>query len=154
MLSDGSEHPCETIDVSIAGLALRAYVVADLGERVVAYIDELGRLEGVVARRGNDWFAIDSKITQSRIDRLAQKLAALTGDRDLANPSALESQTRPAELRTEFGQDFVVRIRNQTRFSAEVLADFKLLPGAHVTIDHRLAVVVRDTTDGFLVDFQ
>ncbi len=153
LLSDGREHPCETIDVSVTGLAINAYVVAELGERVVAYIDQLGRLEGVVTRRGNGWFAIDAKISSSRIDRLAQKLAALSGDGDIANSSAPASQTRPAELRTEFGQTFAVRLCDQTRFGVRVLADFKLLPGAHVTIDQRPAVVARDTDQGFVVDF-
>jgi len=154
MLSDGGEHPCETIDVSITGLAINGYVMADLGERVIAYIDELGRLEGVVARRGNGWFALDVKIPQSRIDRLARKIAALSGDGDSSDTSGLALQTRPAELRTEFGQSFAVRLCNQTRFSAQVLAGFELLPGTRVTVDQRSAVVVHDTTDGFLIDFQ
>jgi uncharacterized small protein (DUF1192 family) len=153
MLSDGGEHPCETIDVSVTGLAISAYVVADLKERVVAYIDELGRLEGVVARRGNGWFAIDVKIPQSRIDRLAQKIAALTGDAGASTSGAPELQTRSAELRTEFGQTFPVRLCNPTRFSARVVADFQLLPGTRVTVDQRSAVVAHDTADGFILDF-
>lgn len=153
MLSDGREHPCETIDVSVTGVALSAYVVAELGERVVAYMDELGRIEGVVVRRGNGWFAIEAKIPQGRIDRYAQKLADLSGDGEIYNLGALASQTRPAELRTEFGQSFAVRVCDQNRFSVKVLADFKLLPGARVTVDQRSAVVVRDAVDGFLVAF-
>ena len=104
MLSDGSEHPCETIDVSVTGLAINAYIVGDFKERVVAYIDELGRLEGVVARRGNGWFAIDVKIPQSRIDRLAQKIAALGGDAGASTSGAPELQMRSAELEPSSGR--------------------------------------------------
>lgn len=153
MLADGGEHPCETIDVSVTGLAISAYVVADLKERVVAYIDELGRLEGIVARRGSDWFAIDVKIPQSRIDRLAQKIAALSGDAGASTSRAPELQMRSAELRTEFGQSFAVRLCNATRFSARVQANFELLPGTRVTVDQRPAVVAHDTADGFILDF-
>jgi hypothetical protein len=153
MLSDGGEHPCETIDVSVSGVALRAYLSPDLKERVIAYIDELGRLEGVVTRRGADWFAIEVKIPTSRIERLAQKLAALSGDAKLSDSNALASQTHPAELRTEFGQSFPVQVCNQTRFGARILADFHLLPGARVKLDQRPAVVVRDAAGGFLIDF-
>jgi hypothetical protein len=154
LLADGAEHPCQTIDVSITGLAISAYVVASMGERVIAYIDELGRLEGVVTRRGDGWFAIESKISRSRIDRLAQKLAELSGeDTHLADPSALASQTRRAELRTDFGQIFAVGLAEETRFGAKVVANFALLPGARVTVDRRPAVVMREAAEGFVVEF-
>lgn len=154
MLSDGGEFRCHTIDVSATGIAIQAYVVAKVGERVVAYLDELGRIEGVVVRRGEDWFAIDARTSQSRIDRIAQKIAALSGESSEAFAVApTEAQVRPAALRTTFGQDFVVRIADETPTGAKVLADFKLLPGAHVTIDGRQAVVDLDSPDGFRVVF-
>jgi hypothetical protein len=153
LLSDGGEHPCETIDVSVTGLALRSYVVANPKERVVAYIDELGRLEGVVTRRGADWFAIEVKISAARIERLAHKLAALSGDAKLSEPNTLAAQTHWAELHIEFGQSFRVQVSNQTRFGARIVADFQLLPGVRITLDRRSAIVVRHAPDGFLIDF-
>ena len=36
-------------------------MVGDMGERVVVYVQELGRVEGVVVRRSDDWFAIESE---------------------------------------------------------------------------------------------
>jgi len=153
MLSDGGEHPCETIDVSVTGIAISGYVVADLKERVIVYLDELGRLEGVVVRRGSDWFAIEVKIPAARIDRLAQKLAALSGDRDLTDASAVAPKAHPAELRTEFGQSFPVALADQSRFGARVIADFRLLPGARVHVEGRRAIVAHETTDGFTIEF-
>jgi hypothetical protein len=154
MLSDGGEFPCQTIDVSATGVAVQAYVVANLGERVVAYLDELGRIEGVVVRRGDDWFAIEARTSQSRIDRIAQKIAALSGESSEAFAVASTgARDRPATLRTAFGQDFAVRVSDETKAGAKVLADFKLLPGTHVTIDGLRAVVDHDSPDGFLVVF-
>jgi hypothetical protein len=155
LLPDGSEHPCETIDVSVTGLAVSAYVVADPGERVVLEVDALGCFDGVVTRRGNGWFAIQTKTTPNRIERLARNLAELSGGGDdfsCAGPPA--SPLRSAELRTEFGQSFTVRLVDETRAGARVLADFKLLRGAHVTVDHEPAVVVHETSDGFIVAFR
>jgi hypothetical protein len=36
MLSDGGEFRCQTIDVSVTGIAIQAHVVANLGERSTA----------------------------------------------------------------------------------------------------------------------
>ena len=154
MLSDGSEFRCRTIDVSATGVAIEAYVVAKLGERVVAYLDELGRIEGLVVRRGEDWFAIEARTSQNRIDRIAQKIAALSGESGEAFAvTPIATRIRSATLRTTFGQDFAVRVSDETEAGAKVLADFKLLPGARVTIDGLRAVVDRDSPDGFLVAF-
>ena len=154
MLADGGEFHCQTIDVSATGVAIQAYVVAKLGERVVVYLDELGRVEGVVVRRGGDWFAIAARTSQSRIDRIAQKIAALCGESGEAFAVApIDARIRSATLRTAFGQDFAVGVSGETEVSAKVLADFKLLPGARVTIDGLRAVVERDSPDGFFVEF-
>jgi PilZ domain len=154
LLADGGEHPCETIDISVSGVAIRSYIVAELGERVVVYLDELGRLEGVVTRRGDGWFAIETTISRNRIDRIAQKLAQLSGeDRDFIGAIGAAPQSQTVELKTEFGQSFVVQLAESNRVGARVLADFRLLPGVRVTVDHRPAVVAREATDGFVVEF-
>jgi len=46
MLADHREFPCQVVDMSPGGMAVIAPVVGKLGDRVVAYVDHLGRLEG------------------------------------------------------------------------------------------------------------
>src|SRR3979411_1177858 len=50
MLADRREFPCQVINMSPGGMALIAPVAGKPGERVIAYVDHVGRLEGVVAR--------------------------------------------------------------------------------------------------------
>src|SRR5690606_10655510 len=50
MLSNRQEYPCQVVDMSPGGMALIAPVSAQVGERVIAYIDHVGRLEGVASR--------------------------------------------------------------------------------------------------------
>lgn len=154
LLSEGAEHPCESIDVSISGFAVKAYVVADVGERVVAYFDEIGRLEGVVVRRGDGWFAVEAKVPSARSPRLAQKLGDLSGEGETFSFSdGAEAKAKPAQLKTEFGQLFEVAVRDQNRFGARITSDLRLLPGTRVWLDQNPAVVVRETTEGFLISF-
>jgi hypothetical protein len=107
------------------------------------------------SRRALDgWFAINAQTSQNRINRIAQKIAALSGESSEALTVApIAARIRSATLRTDFGQDFAVQVTDETGASAKVRADVKLLPGAHVTIDGLRAVVGRDSSDGFLVVF-
>jgi len=57
----GGEHPCESVDVSTTGVSVASPMIPNLGERIVVYFDELGRLEGVVVRRNPASFSLSLK---------------------------------------------------------------------------------------------
>ena len=50
MLADRQEYPCQSMDMSPGGLALVAPVLGQIGERVVCYLEQIGRVEGTIAR--------------------------------------------------------------------------------------------------------
>src|ERR1041385_3364263 len=58
MLADRREFPCQVIDMSPGGMALIAPIAGQPGERVIAYVDHLGRLEGKIARHIENGFAM------------------------------------------------------------------------------------------------
>ena len=58
MLADRREFPCQVIDMSPGGMALVAPIAGQTGERVIAYVDHLGRLEGKIARMLENGFAM------------------------------------------------------------------------------------------------
>ena len=74
MLEDGSEFPGETLNVSRVGVVIRGARSGRIGERVIAYIDDLGRIEGVVVRVFAGHFALDFRAGQNKLERLAQKI--------------------------------------------------------------------------------
>jgi hypothetical protein len=50
MLANRREYACTIVEVSLSGAVLVAPVVGRLGERVVVYAEELGRMQGEIAR--------------------------------------------------------------------------------------------------------
>src|SRR5262249_39572176 len=50
MRANKQEYPCRLMDASAGGAAILAPVGVDVGERVVAYFDHLGGIEGPVVR--------------------------------------------------------------------------------------------------------
>lgn len=80
MLGDRSEFPCETLDVSPIGIGIRGFATGAIGDRVVAYFDGLGRVEGRIVRRAHTWFAIDITATPRKLERLAEIMSRLAED--------------------------------------------------------------------------
>src|SRR4051794_35099545 len=75
MLADRREFPCQVSDMSPGGMALIAPVVGQRDERVVAYVDHVGRLEGKIARHFQNGFAMTIAATPRKRDKLAAQLA-------------------------------------------------------------------------------
>src|SRR5258708_27482491 len=77
MLSDRREYPCQVTDMSPGGMALIAPVAGKAGERVIAYVDHVGRLEGVITRQFENGFAMTIAATTRKRDKLAAQLTWL-----------------------------------------------------------------------------
>ena len=58
MLEDRREYPCQTQNMSPGSVALTTPIVGRVGERVVAYIDHIGRVEGQITRAYDGGFAM------------------------------------------------------------------------------------------------
>src|SRR5271169_2029647 len=77
MLADRREFPCQVVNMSPGGMALIAPVAGKPGERVIAYVDHVGRLEGIVARQFENGFAMTVAATARKRDKLAAQLTWL-----------------------------------------------------------------------------
>lgn len=71
MRANKQEYPCRLSDISVGGASFMAPVEVELGERVVAYLDEIGGIEGEVVRLIDGGFAIELKASQHKREKLA-----------------------------------------------------------------------------------
>src|SRR5690242_11299594 len=86
MLADRREYPCQVINMSPGGMALIAPVCGQVGERVIAYVDHVGRLEGIIARHLENGFAMTIAATSRKRDKLAAQLTWLANRHILGLP--------------------------------------------------------------------
>src|ERR1700748_2233644 len=86
MLSDRREYPCQVINMSPGGLALLAPGIGNVGERVVAYLDHIGRVEGKITRLLDNGFAMSVGATPRKRDKLAAQLTWLANRQILGLP--------------------------------------------------------------------
>jgi hypothetical protein len=76
-LADRQDYPCQTIDISPGGVALIAPVKGSKGERIVCHLDQIGRVEGTIARIFDNGFALQMNLPLVKREKLAELLTWL-----------------------------------------------------------------------------
>jgi PilZ domain len=158
MLESRREYPCQTVDISPGGLAVLGPVAGNLGERVVIYLDQLGRVEGTVVRQFPNGFAIAFSATVRKRDKLASQLTWLANRQILGLPEdRRHDRIQPRNGRTvitlDTGQQFVGRLIDVSTSGAGVSGDFKLAMGQRIVVGRMPAKVVRMFEGGVAVEF-
>jgi len=160
MLADRREFPCQVVNMSPGGMALIAPVVGNPGERVIAYVDHLGRLEGVIARTIDNGFAMTIAATSRKRDKLAAQLTWLANRHILNLPEdrrhgRFTPRNPMARLILPDGRNVTCRIIDLSQSGAAVSINPDLRPavGAAITIGKTPGRVVRHIEDGFAVEF-
>ena len=158
MLADRREFPCQVTDMSPGGMALIAPVRGEVGERVIAYVDHLGRLEGVIARHFQNGFAMTVGATARKRDKLAAQLTWLANRHILNLPEdrrhgRFSPRNPAARLILPNGINVACRLIDLSESGAAVKTDQRPEIGALVTIGKTTGRVVRHIEDGFAVEF-
>ena len=85
MRANKQEFPCRLSDISVGGAAVMAPVEVEVGERIVAYFDEIGGLEGEVVRIFDGGFAMRFRASQHKREKLAAQITWLVNKQDLGD---------------------------------------------------------------------
>lgn len=158
MLADRREFPCQVMDMSPGGMALIAPVSGKAGERIVAYIDHLGRLEGTIARVYQNGFAMSIAATPRKRDKLASQLTWLANRHILNLPEdRRHDRIVPRNPRTTMtsqnGTSIPCRIVDMSLSGASIEAEIKPDVGTLITLGKTPARVVRHLETGLAVEF-
>ena len=160
MLADRREFPCQVVNMSPGGIAMVAPVSGNPGERVIAYVDHLGRLEGKIARLLDNGFAMTVEATLRKRDKLAAQLTWLANRNILNLPEDRRHgrfipRKAMARLILPNGNNVTCRIIDLSESGAAVAISPELRPvvGAMVTIGKATGRVVRHIEDGFAIEF-
>jgi hypothetical protein len=160
MLENRQEYPCQTIDMSPGGMALIVNAPAHIGERVIAYVDHLGRLEGKVTRQFEGGFGMSISATPRKRDKLAAQLTWLANRQILNLPEdrrhgRIVPRNPRARLILPNGTNVACRVIDMSLSGAAVAFPADQVPpiGSPVTLGKTTGRVVRHIDDGFAVEF-
>ena len=85
MRQNKQEYPCQIINVSAGGISILAPVSGELGERIVIYLDTLGRIEGEIVRINPDGFALQLRASDHKREKIVNQLTWLVNKDRLSN---------------------------------------------------------------------
>jgi hypothetical protein len=158
MLPDRREFPCQVINMSPGGMALIAPVGGAPGDRVIAYVDHLGRLEGQIARVFANGFAMTISATARKRDKLAAQLTWLANRNILGLPEdrrhgRIAPRNPVGRLILPNGVNLTCRIIDVSQSGAGVTSKERPPIGALVTLGKVQGRVVRHLEDGFAIEF-
>jgi hypothetical protein len=158
MLADRREYPCQVVNMSPGGMALIAPVTGNVGERVIAYVDHLGRLEGKIARQLQNGFAMTISATPRKRDKLAAQLTWLANRSILNLPEdrrhgRFVPRVAGARLIMPNGTNIGVRIIDISLSGAGIATDNRPEVGSLVTLGKISGRVVRHLEEGFAMEF-
>ncbi|GAK46048.1 type IV pilus assembly PilZ [Tepidicaulis marinus] len=165
MTPAGEEFTCSVLDISLVGIALSTPAPANLDDKVIIYLNDLGRFEGKVVRMINGGFCVEIHLVTPRRERVAERIRWLFENQRLPAASAESQRQFPRITPKESGLGAASRLilPNGERTECRVL-DMSL-SGAHLKtdlrppIDSRVQVgrmtgrVVRHTPEGIGVHF-
>jgi hypothetical protein len=158
MLADRREFPCQVSNTSPGGMALIAPVAGAVGERVIAYVDHVGRLEGVIARQFQNGFAMTVAATPRKRDKLAAQLTWLANRHILNLPEdrrhgRITPRNPAGRLILPNGVNVAVRVIDISSSGAAIKTDQRPEIGTAVTIGKTTGRVVRHLEEGFAIEF-
>ncbi|EIZ82272.1 type IV pilus assembly PilZ [Methylobacterium sp. GXF4] len=158
MLADRREYPCQTEDMSPGGVRLTCAVVGEIGERVVLYLEHIGRIEGVIARHSAGGFAVQLNATPRKRDKIASQLTWLANREILGLPEGRSHErlvpTHTAvTLRVESGREIQARLIDISMSGVAIASSATLPLGAAVTVGSTPGRLVRYFEGGFGVQF-
>ena len=158
MLSDRREFPCQVVNMSPGGMAIIAPMIGNIGERVIAYVDHLGRLEGQIARHFHNGFAMTVSATPRKRDKLAAQLTWLANRHILNLPEdrrhdRIVPRNPIALLTLEDGSKMTCRIIDLSASGAAIAAENRPPLKSLVMLGKVQSRVVRNLEEGFALEF-
>lgn len=157
MRASKDEFPCKMVDISVGGVSVLSPVAVRLGERIVAYFDLIGGLEGEVVRIFDGGFAIQLSASPHKREKLAAQITWLINRDDLANVETRRHERTNVSSTSsmKLADNVVVPIRviDISISGASVATDQRPPIGTEVVVGRLKARVMRHHTDGIGVQF-
>lgn len=159
MRANKQEFPCKLVDVSVGGAAIHTPVEVEVGERIVAYFDHIGGIEGHVVRTYPGGFAIELQATQYKREKLASQITWLINRHELGPAADTRRHERHqmankrAALKLDEGIVVEVNVIDFSMSGASIATEARPALGTAIQLGKLRGKVVRHHEEGIGVEF-
>ena len=158
LTSSQAEFECRALDMSSNDVVFQCTAFPAMNERIVAYVDHIGRLECSVARHVDHGFVCKLHITERKREKLVAQLSWLANkhkfnlaeDRRHERISPRDSRS---ELNLDDGRAYPCRIIDLSMSGAAVEIDVRPALGTPVRLGNMRGRVVRHFQEGVAIEF-
>jgi hypothetical protein len=160
LTGDGEEFVATTVDVCAGGIRINLARPLSEGENLVLYIDDIGRVEGVVSRVLEEiGYAIEFRVPPRKRDKIADQLTWLINKDRLGLTDEREAERRPGggQVIATYGKGISIAcaVGDVSIFGVALkTAGPRPMIGDKVTVGERSGTCVRYIEGGFAVDFR
>jgi hypothetical protein len=158
MLEDRTEHVCQIEEMSPGDVVITTDVMANNGERVIAYIDHIGRVEGTVERLVRGGFLLSLVASDRKKNKIAAQLTWLANKHELDMPEDRRHQRiaprNPiTSLSMADGRLYPCRIIDLSISGAAVEIRMRPALNSQVILGSMRGRVVRHFEEGIAIEF-
>lgn len=158
MLADRREFPCQILEMSPGDAVVIAPVAGIVGERVIAYLDHLGRIEGQILAQIDGGFVMDIAASPRKRDKMAAQLTWLANKDVLNLPEDRRHERVVPDIRhstvvLDDGRKYNCKIIDISLSGAAIELDVRPAMGTPITLGRMRARVVRHFQNGVAVEF-
>ncbi|HHN68141.1 MAG TPA: PilZ domain-containing protein [Thermopetrobacter sp.] len=157
MLADFSEHACRVSGFTATQACLHTDVEAGIGTRVIAYFDNIGRIEGVLAEKTPDGYVLRFDISEQRREKIAARLRWLRegGERgiDQRRHPRFKPRDGKSALKMPDGREYPCEVLDISVSGASVRTQVLPAIGSLVMLGRMKGRVVRYHAEGIGIEF-
>jgi len=158
MREDRTEYPCRAENMSPGDVAITTAIHPSKDERIIVYIDHIGRLEGTVVRLFDGGFVLMLNSSERKREKLAAQLTWFANRHELDLPEdrrheRVEPQNPFVDVVLEDGRRYQTRIIDLSLSGAAVTSSVRPAIGSRITLGTTKGRVVRHLEEGFAIEF-
>jgi hypothetical protein len=158
MLADRREFPCQVLQMSPGDAMVIAPVSGRVAEKVIAYVDHIGRIEGSIVDPVDGGFTMDIVASDRKRDKMAAQLTWLA-NKDILNlpedrrHERVVPDNRHSTVVLDDGRRYNCKIIDISLSGAAIELSVRPAMGTPVTLGRMRARVVRHFQNGVAVEF-
>ena len=157
MLPDMSEHACQVLDLTLEGATFITSDVPPIGLAIVAYLEDLGRVEVISGDPIPGGFQIQYAATGARLERLQQRITYLMeradGAPDQRRHPRFEPKDKHSSITMPDGRSYACEVLDISVSGAGIKTDVMPALGTYLMIGKMKGRVVRYLENGFAIEF-
>jgi hypothetical protein len=157
MLPDMSEHACQVLDMSKDGATFITSQPVPLGMAIVAYLEDLGRVEVISQAPINGGFRVSYAYTGARLERLLTRIEYIqkraSGSPDNRRHARFEPKDKHSHMTLPDGRSYACEVMDISVSGCAIKTDVMPSLGTYLMVGRMKGRVVRYLDSGVGIEF-